>query len=123
MASVADFAGQFADKVKKGQKPSVYVSKAHAESFLIVLAREGFEFAKEALAQISDPDLRRIIEAIFFSTVAGAAAGAAIGAALAGPAGAQVGVVVGAGVGFVAGCVAVTLTARQKDSGLLLSVQ
>lgn len=122
MARVADFASEFADKAKRGEKPSVYVSKRHAESFLRVLAREGFEFAKEALAQISDPELRRIIEAIFFSTVAGAAAGAAIGAAVAGPAGAQVGAAVGAGLGFVAGCVAVTITARQKDDGLVLQV-
>ena len=122
MATVADFAEEFAKRAANGQKPSVYVSRNHVESFLLVLAREGFAFAREALDQISDPELRRIIETIFFSTVAGAGAGALIGGVVAGPPGAQVGAAVGAGLGFAAGCIAVTITAKQKGDGLQFSL-
>jgi hypothetical protein len=118
MASVADFATEFAKRAANGNNPSVYVSKSHVESFLLVLAREGFAFAKEALEQITDPDLKRIIETIFFSTVIGASAGAVIGGVVAGPPGAQVGAAVGAGLGFAAGCIAITITAKQKGDGL-----
>ena len=122
MASVADFATEFAKRAANGKNPSVYVSKSHVESFLLVLAREGFAFAKEALEQITDPDLRRIIETIFFSTVIGAGAGAVIGGVVAGPPGAQVGAAVGAGLGFAAGCIAITITAKQKVDGLQISM-
>ena len=122
MASVADFATEFAKRAANGKNPSVYVSKLHVESFLLVLAREGFSFAKEALEQITDPDLRRIIETIFFSTVIGAGAGAVIGGVVAGPPGAQVGAAVGAGLGFAAGCIAITITAKQKGDGLQISM-
>lgn len=122
MTSVADFASEFARRAASGQNPSIYVAKAHVESFLLVLAREGFNFAKSALEQITDPDLRRIIETIFFSTIAGAGAGAAIGAMVAGPPGAQVGAAVGAGLGFAAGCIAITITAKQQGDGLRLSL-
>jgi len=122
MASVADFATEFAKRAANGINPSVYVSKSHVESFLLVLAREGFAFANEALEQITDPDLRRIIETIFFSTVIGAGAGAVIGGVVAGPPGAQVGAAVGAGLGFAAGCIAITITAKQKGDGLQISM-
>jgi hypothetical protein len=122
MPSVADFADEFAKRAANGKNPSVYVSRSHVESFLLVLAREGFSFAKEALEQITDPELRRIIETIFFSTVIGAGAGAVIGGAVAGPPGAQVGAVVGAGLGFAAGCIAITVTASQKGDGLQISL-
>lgn len=52
MASVADFAAEFAKRAANGQKPSVYVSRNHVESFLLVLAREGFAFAREALSRL-----------------------------------------------------------------------
>jgi len=122
MASVADFATEFAKRAANGKNPSVYVSKSHVESFLLVLAREGFAFAKDALEQITDPDLRKIIETIFFSTVIGVGAGAVIGSMVAGPPGAQVGAVVGAGLGFATGCVAITITAKQKGDGLQISM-
>jgi hypothetical protein len=122
MFSVADFATEFAKRAASGNKPSVYVSRSHVESFLLVLAREGFSFAKEALEQITDPELRKIIETIFFSTVIGAGAGAVIGVVVAGPPGAQVGAVVGAGLGFAASCIAITITARQKGEGLQISM-
>lgn len=122
MASVADFATEFAKRAANGKNPSVYVSKSHVESFLLILAREGFAFAKEALEQITDPDLRRIIETIFFSTVIGAGAGAVIGGVVAGPPGAQVGAAVGAGLGFAAGCIAITITAKQNGDGLQISM-
>jgi hypothetical protein len=122
METVADFAAEFLRRAQTGKKSSVYVSKAHAPTFLAALARDGVEFAKECLASISDPELRKIIETIFFSTVAGAAAGAGLGLLLAGPPGAQVGAVVGAGLGFAAGCVALTLRASQRGDGLVLSI-
>jgi len=122
MSSVADFADEFAKRVANGKKSSVYVSTAHLESFLLVLAREGFTFSRKALEQITDPEHKRIIETIFFSAVAGAGAGAVVGCAVAGPPGAQVGAVVGAGLGFAAGCVAVTITAAQKEGGLQISI-
>jgi hypothetical protein len=122
MASVADFATEFAKRAASGKNPSAYVSRSHIESFLLVLAREGFAFAKEALEQITDPELRKIIETIFFSTVIGAGAGAVIGGVVAGPPGAQVGAAVGAGLGFAAGCIAITITAKQKGDGLQISM-
>jgi len=126
MDNVASFADEFARRAKNGEKPVVRVAKQYAQAFLGQLARDGIEFAKDCLKNISDPELRRIIEAIFFSTVAGAAAGAAIGGMVAGPPGAKVGAVVGAGAGFVAGCIAVVITARQETGAggpeLVLSV-
>jgi hypothetical protein len=122
MASVADYADEFVKRAKAGKKPSMYVEKPHLESFLGLLARDGFGFAKDCLAQISDPEIRRIIETLFFSTAAGAALGGAVGGMIAGPAGVKVGAVVGAGVGFAAGCVALVITAKPKDNGLLISI-
>lgn len=122
MASVADFATEFAKRAANGKNPSVYVSKSHVKSFLLVLAREGFAFAREGLEQITDPDLRKIIETIFFSTVIGAGTGAVIGGVVAGPPGAKVGAAVGAGLGFAAGCIAITITAKQKGDGLQISM-
>ena len=84
MDNVANYAAEFARCAKNGEKPVIRVKKEYAESFFGELKREGFEFVKECLERISDPDLRRIIEAIFYSTVAGAAAGALIGTAVGG---------------------------------------
>lgn len=122
MASVADFASEFARRANNGSKPSTYVAKQHVESFLLILAREGFAFAREALDQISDPDIRKIVETIFFSTVVGAAGGAIVGGVVGGPPGAQVGAAIGAAAGFAAGCIAVTITAVQKGDGLQISI-
>jgi hypothetical protein len=121
MASVADFASEFARRAANGKKTSIFVSKQHLESFLLVLAREGMMFAQECLGRISDPEMRKIVETIFFSTAAGAVSGACIGGILGGPPGAQVGALVGASFGFAAGCVAVTITASQRGNGLVLS--
>ena len=126
MPSVADFGDEFARRAAAGENPSVYVSKKHIEAFLLYLAREGFSFAKDALNQISDPEIRKIVETIFFSTVAGAGAGYFIGMAAGGPAGAQVGALVGTGLGFAAGCIAITITAKKPDDdegdGLVFSI-
>lgn len=113
--NVASYADEFIARARNREKPTVRLQPKVAEAFLGQLAREGFEFAKECLDSIRDPELRRIIETIFFSTAAGAALGAVIGVAVAGPAGAQAGVVVGAGLGFVAACIAIVVTARQED--------
>jgi hypothetical protein len=127
MKNVASYADEFSRRAASGEKPVVRVGKEYAEAFLGQLSRNGIEFAKDCLKNISDPELRRIIEAIFFSTVAGALAGAAIGGMVAGPAGAKVGAALGAGGGLVAGCVAVIITARQEEGPkgpeLVLSVK
>jgi hypothetical protein len=122
MASVADFASEFARRANSGAKPSTYVAKQHVESFLLVLAREGFAFAREALDQITDPDIRKIVETIFFSTVGGAIVGGVVGGFVAGPPGAQVGTIIGGAAGFAAGCIAVTITAAQKGDGLQITI-
>lgn len=115
MTTVADYASEFADRARKGERPVARVGMEYVEAFLGQLFREGFAFAAKCLEHISDPHLRRIIEAIFFSTTAGAAVGAAIGGAVGGPGGAQVGAAVGAGVGLLASCVAIVITARQRQ--------
>ena len=122
MTSVADFANEFARRAGQGGNPSVFVSAKHVETFLLVLAREGFAFAREALDNITDPSLRKIVETIFFATVTGTAVGATVGFAVGGPPGAQVGAAVGTGLGFVAGCIAVTITASQQGDGLRISI-
>lgn len=122
MVSVADFASEFIRRAKSGANPSTYVAKQHLESFFLCLAREGINFAREALDQISDPDMRKIVETIFFSTVAGATGGAIIGGVVGGPPGAQVGAAIGAAAGFTAGCIAVTITAAQKGDGLQITI-
>lgn len=113
MTTIADFADEFARQARNGEAPRVKVAEEHAEVFLGALAREGFTLARLCLAEITDPELRRIVETVFFSTVAGAAAGAAIGGAVAGPPGAKVGALIGTGAGLAVGCLAVALTVRQ----------
>lgn len=122
MDNVADYAAEFARRAKAGAQPTITVEKQHVETFLGFLVREGFNFARSCLDSIADPELRQIIEALFFSTLAGTATGAAIGGALAGPAGAQVGAVVGAATGLAIGCVALTLKAQEKSGALKLSL-
>lgn len=90
MTSVASFADEFVGRAKRGEKPVVRVAKPYVEAFLGELARLGIEFAKDCLNGIRDPELRRVVETIFFSTVSGAVAGAAIGGAVAGPPGMQI---------------------------------
>lgn len=114
MPSVADAAADFAKRAEKGEKPKARVKKTHAENFLAELHRAGFQVARDALDHIRDPELRRIVETLFFATVAGAVGGAVIGGAVAGPPGAQVGAAVGAGLGFAAGCIAIVLTLREE---------
>jgi len=123
MPTVADFAQEFVQRAQRGESATVFVAKKHAEPFLVLLQREGFSFSKACIEQISDPELRRVVEALFYSTVAGAMAGASVGAMVAGPAGAKVGALVGAGAGLVAGSVAVMVTLRERDGGLVLSVR
>jgi hypothetical protein len=122
MGTVADYADEFVRKARSGENPSVFVPKQHLESFLEMLKREGIEFAKSCLTQISDPEMRKIVETIFFFTVIGATVGAGIGVAVAGPPGAQVGAIIGGAAGFAAGCIAVTVVAKQRGDGLQISV-
>jgi hypothetical protein len=114
MATVDDFGNEFVRRAREGGKPVARVKKKHAESFFNVLAREGIEFARSCLDEIKDPELRRIIEAIFFSAAAGAALGLTIGGMAAGPAGAKVGALVGASIGVAAAVVAIVVQAVQE---------
>lgn len=107
--NVAGYADEYEKRVRSGRGGGVRVGLGQAELFLGELARRGFALAGECLDQISDPRLRRTIEAIFFSTSAFAVAGAGIGAAVASAPGARVGAAVGAGVGLVVGVVAVLI--------------
>lgn len=122
MATVADYASEFVSRAHAGENPSVYVPKKHLQLFLEMLKREGIEFAKACLAEISDPEMRKIVETIFFSTAIGATVGAGIGAVVAGPPGAKVGAILGGAAGFAAGCIAVTIVVRQTGEGLQISV-
>jgi uncharacterized membrane protein len=119
-ASVADLASAFVERAKRNEKPAVLVKNKHLESFAFVVMREGISLAKDCLEAISDPEVRRILEALFFGTAAGAAIGATVGIFVAGPPGAQVGAAVGAGVGFLSACVALTITAEMRGDRVLL---
>ena len=120
MATVEDFANEFIKRANAGETPRVRVHPEPAESFLVMLAREGFTLARAALDQISDPELRRIVETIFFATAAGTVTGAFIGWVIAGPSGAKTGALVGTGVGLAIGIVAVTLNVRQDGRDLIV---
>jgi len=122
MATVADHASEFISRARAGESPSVFVPHKHLLSFLEMLKREGIDFTKACLAEISDPEMRKIVETIFFSTAIGAVVGAGVGAAVAGPPGAQVGAIIGGAAGFAAGCIAVSIVAYQKGDGLQISV-
>lgn len=116
--NVADFANEFLRRAASGQRPTITVDKEYLEDFLGVLAREGVRFARHCLDQISDAEVRRIIETVFFATAGGAAIGATVGLMAAGPAGAQVGALVGAGVGFVTAIGALVITAESRGSSV-----
>ncbi len=115
MENVADFADDFARRARNGEKPKIRMDFQYAEAFLGQLARLGLSFAKESLDEISDPRLRRVIETLFFSTVAGAAAGLAIGMAVEAIPVAKA-VAVGAAVGCGTGLLALVIVA-QEDQG------
>ena len=114
MTNVAGHANEFARRVRNGERPVARVGRDYAEAFLGQLFREGFGVARECLENISDPELRRIVETIFFAATAGALAGAAIGGAVGGPGGAKVGALVGAGLGTFAACVAIAITVHEE---------
>ena len=122
MDSVSDYANEFVRRAHSGENPSVFVTKKHLESFLKMLKREGVDLAKSCLTEISGPEMRKVVETIFFSSVAGAIVGAGIGVAMGGPPGAQVGAIIGVAVGFAAGCIAVTVVVKQRSDGLQISV-
>lgn len=115
MTNVASHAHEFVRRVFHGEHPVARVAIQYAEAFLGQLSREGFVLARECLKSISDPELRRIVETIFFSATAGALMGSAIGGAVGGPGGAKVGALVGAGLGTFAGCLAIVLTVNQEQ--------
>jgi hypothetical protein len=123
MASIEDFAAEFIRRTRGPGGARACVDRKHVGPFLTVLAREGFTFAKECLDNISDPELRQIVEAIFLATLGGAAAGATIGGMVAGPPGAKVGAVVGAAAGFITGCVAVTIYVHERNGDLVIEAK
>lgn len=103
MRTVADYAAEFLKRGETGKKTSVRVPKEHAAAFLGELARHGIKIAEECISRISDPELRKIVEALVYSATAGAAIGLAVGAAVGAPAiGALVGASIGAGIGYTA---------------------
>lgn len=124
--NVEDFANEFVRRARNGEKPTVRLKRNHAESFLIMLAREGIAFARECLAEIRDPQLREIIETLFFSAAAGAVIGATLGGLAGGPPGAKVGAAVGTAVGVVVGTLGLVIRAVQEgpdtDPELVVSV-
>ena len=122
MDTVADYAGEFVRRARRGEKPSVVIDKQHAAPFLASVAELGLPLAEECLQQISDPDLRHTIEAIFFGAAAGALGGAAIGAVVDGERGAKAGAVAGAAIGAAAGAFACTLKAVERNGKLVVSV-
>jgi len=117
----ADFAEGFLSRAHTGKRVSVSLKLSHAESFLGFLAREGVACAKACLDEISDPELRQIVKALFFSTTAGAVVGAMVGGALGGPAGAQTGALVGGAAGLAIGVVAVTIHIAQRGDRILVT--
>jgi uncharacterized membrane protein len=123
MTTVYDCAMSFIQRAQRGEKPKAHLTKEYSGSFLAILAREGFSLSRHALDQISDPELRRIVETMIYSSVAGALAGATVGGMIAGQPGVVVGAAVGTVVGFTASCIALTLTIEQRGSELVVSVE
>lgn len=115
MTSVASHAEEFGRRAREGKRPVARVAVEYAEAFLGQILREGFAFAADCLANISDPELRRVVESILYAAAAGAGLGAVIGGAVGGPGGAQVGALVGAGLGVVAACVGIVVSLQQEQ--------
>lgn len=113
MKNVASHAEEFGGRARSGERPVAHVRSEYAKAFLGQLLREGFVFVAACLKEISDPELRRIVETILFASAAGAAMGTMIGGIVGGPNGAQVGALVGAGIGALAGYTALAITIRQ----------
>lgn len=124
MESVEDFADEFYRRARNGEQPKVRILPEYAEAFLGQLCRLGLSFSRSCLNEISDPQLRRVIEGLFFPTVAGALVGLAIGAAIEAVPVAK-SVAVGAACGFAVGFTSLVICALQDpDSGqLLISVR
>ncbi len=114
--NVGDFADDFVRRAQAGQHPTIRVPSAYAAAFLMAI-EPSFRLAADCLERISDPELRRIIEAIFYSTAAGAVVGLTIGGICAGPAGAKVGAAVGGAAGMVIGCVGVMVLSARQERG------
>jgi hypothetical protein len=108
-------------RVVRGAELGTRFVSVSAKAFDLVteLAAEGVALSKTCVEQISDPELRRIVEVMLFSSASGALLGMAVGG-LAGGACIQVGVLLGAGVGFSAALAALALAGRnagQADGG------
>jgi hypothetical protein len=112
MATAADFAEEFVQRARAGEKSKVRVEKMYAAAFLGELIRYGIKLADECLDSISDPELRGIIKSVLMSAAAGALLGTAIGAT-AGPQGAKVGAAIGATVGVIVGAFAILVRYHQ----------
>jgi hypothetical protein len=75
---------------------------------------EAVSLSKNCLDTISDPELRRIIEAILFAAAAGGLLGIAVGSLAGCAACVHVGALVGVGVGMAAASVALGLTMSRE---------
>lgn len=120
--NVADFAYKFLRRAEDGKRPSIDVEKHFLEDFLGVLAREGVLFARHCVDQIRDPEVRSIIETVFFATAGGAVLGATVGLMVAGPVGAQVGAAVGTVVGVVSAVAALVITAESRGNRVRIAL-
>lgn len=121
MSNVGNVADDFIARAHTGKRVSVSMKLSHAENFLELLARGGVVCAKACLDAISDPELKRIVETLFFSTTAGAVVGGVVGFALGGPAGAQTGALVGGAAGLAIGVAAVTIQIAQRGDRIVIT--
>ena len=107
---------------KSGETVRVFISKELLPDVASLLAREGFQLAKDALNIVENPEHRRILSTLLGSTVAFSLAGAAVGGTLAGPAGASTGAAVGAVLGLAAGCITIGLSPDPDGRGYTFSL-
>lgn len=120
MPSVADIADDFVARARRGEKPSVSITRNRIEVFLGYLVREGISIAVDCLDAITDPDLREIIKTLFLTTAAGATVGATIGGVAFGPPGAGVGAAIGGVAGLAVGVIALTVRIEQRGERILV---
>ena len=119
MTSIADLVAKFLEGKANGSVKSVKVPASDFDQFIIELARHGFRFANAVLDEL-DPEAKRIVKTILYSTSAGAVVGGVIGFAVTRtPAGAQAGAAIGAGIGLIAGAAAVAITVTKNDTGFV----
>ena len=82
----------------------------HGVAFVAdVAVPEAVALSKACLFGISDPEVRKVVEAILLASASGAILGIAVGSLAGGPAGAHVGALIGVGIGFTAASIALAM--------------